>query len=151
MIAVARSEFPPQTIGDHIRRRSLGLMLLQREAAERIGVCEPSIFSWEANVSHPEIRFTPAIIRFLTYNPLPEAKTLAEQLVRQRTTLGLSREGAALEIGVDPGTLAKWERGVKEPTGDFLHRAECFLDGNEARRMDSALLLSATDGLRSQR
>jgi hypothetical protein len=47
----------------------------------------------------------PAIIRFLGYNPLPEANTLAEQLVRYQRTLELSREGAALEIGVDPGTL----------------------------------------------
>lgn len=34
----------------------------------------------------------PAIIRFLGYNPLPEVRTLAEQLVRQRTMQGLSRE-----------------------------------------------------------
>jgi transcriptional regulator with XRE-family HTH domain len=117
----------------------------------RIGrtVREPSIFNWESNKGTPEIRFMPAIIRFLGYNPMPEAKSLAEQLIRQRTTLGMSREGAALEIGVDPGALARWERREREPTGDFLHRAERFLDGNEARRMDSALLLSAMDGLRS--
>jgi len=34
----------------------------------------------------------PAIIRFLGYNPLPAASTLAEQLVRQRT----DRPGLAL-------------------------------------------------------
>jgi hypothetical protein len=62
----------------------------------RIGrtVREPSIFHWEANNGTPEIRFMRAIIRFLGYNPLPEAKSLAEQLVRQRTTLELSRENA---------------------------------------------------------
>jgi hypothetical protein len=43
--------------------------------------------NWEVNVSKPEIRYMPAIIKFLGYNPLAEAKTLAEQLVRQRTTL----------------------------------------------------------------
>jgi hypothetical protein len=33
----------------------------------------------------------PAIIQFLGYNPLPEAKTVAEPLVRHRTALGLSQ------------------------------------------------------------
>jgi DNA-binding XRE family transcriptional regulator len=37
-------------------------------------------------------------------------KTLAEQLVRHRTTLGMSQKKAAEHIGVDPGTLARWER-----------------------------------------
>jgi hypothetical protein len=72
-----------------------------------VGVREASIINWEANKGTPETRFMPAIIQFLGYNPLPEAKSLAEQLVRQPTTLGLSREGAALEIGVDAGTLAR--------------------------------------------
>ena len=49
----------------------------------------------------------PAIIRFLGYNPLPEAKTLAEQLVRRRTTLGMPQKDAVRTIGVDQGTLAE--------------------------------------------
>jgi transcriptional regulator with XRE-family HTH domain len=69
----------------------------------------------------------PAIIRFLGYNPLPEAKTLAEQLVRHRTTLGLSRNEAALQLGVDAGTLARWEHGEREPAGELLERVEQFV------------------------
>jgi hypothetical protein len=41
----------------------------------------PSL-TWESNKGTPEIRFMPAIIRFLGYNPLPPAETLAEQLLR---------------------------------------------------------------------
>ncbi len=55
----------------------------------------------------------PAIIPCLGYNPLPEARSMAEQLVRHRTTLGLSQKEAAREIGVDQGTLARWERGER--------------------------------------
>jgi transcriptional regulator with XRE-family HTH domain len=128
---VIRIPTQPQTIGDHIRRRRLGLKLLQREAAEQIGVCEPSIFNWESNRGTPEIRFMPAIIRFLDYNPLPEATTVAEQLVRHRTALGLSRNKAAKELGVDAGTLARWERGGQEPAGELLRQVERFLDGDE--------------------
>jgi ribosome-binding protein aMBF1 (putative translation factor) len=84
-----------------------------------------------------KIRFMPTIIRFLGYNPLPEAKSLAEQLVRQHTTLGLSREAAAVAIGVDAGTLARWERGEREPAGELLRQVERFLDGQEAQRLES--------------
>ena len=31
------------TVGDHIRRRRLGLRMLQREVAEQLGVGEPSV------------------------------------------------------------------------------------------------------------
>ncbi len=69
----------------------------------------------------------PAIIGFLGFNPLPEGRTVGEQLVLRRTSLGLSQEQAAKRIGVDPGTLAKWERGEREPQGVFATRVERFM------------------------
>jgi transcriptional regulator with XRE-family HTH domain len=120
------------TIGDHIRRKRLGLKMLQREVAERIGVGETSVFNWEADTVGPGIRCMPAIIRFLGYNPLPEADTLGGRLVRHRTSLGMTQGEAALKIGVDPSTLARWERGEREPAGSLLGRAERFLDEAEA-------------------
>jgi len=80
--------------------------MTQAEVAKEIGVCEPSVLFWEANTVNPEIRYMPAVIRFLGYNPLPVAKTLAEQLVRHRTTLGMPQKDAARTMGVDQGTLA---------------------------------------------
>jgi len=50
------------TVGDHIRRRRLGLKMLQREAAELFGVTASSVANWEANSVEPEFRFMPAII-----------------------------------------------------------------------------------------
>ena len=61
----------------------------------------------------------PAIIRFLGYNPLPEAKSWGERLVRHRTSLGMTQEEAAKRPGLDPGTLARWERGEREPAGSL--------------------------------
>jgi len=75
--------------------------MLQKDVAEQLGVDKTSVFNWEANTSKPEIRYMPAIIRFLGYNPLPAANTLAEQLIRQRTSLGLLQKDAAGRIGVD--------------------------------------------------
>ena len=75
-----------------------------------------------------------AIIRFLGYDPQPAANTLGERLVRQRISLGLSQKEATERIGVDPSTLAKWERGEREPAGGFLERVKRFLDGGGERR-----------------
>jgi DNA-binding XRE family transcriptional regulator len=102
----------------------------------RFSVCESSIFNWESNRSKREIRLMATIIQFFGYNPLPEANSLAENLVRRRTTLGLSREGAATEIGVDAATLARWERGEREPLGEFLVHVQRFL-GDEMARNES--------------
>jgi site-specific DNA recombinase len=128
---VVRIPTVPQTVGDHIRKRRLGLKMLQKDVAEQLGVDKTSVFNWEANTSAPEIRYMPAIIRFLGYNPLPAAHTVAEQLVRQRTSLGLSQKESAGRIGVDPSTLAKWERDEREPTGAFLARVKRFLQEGE--------------------
>ena len=69
----------------------------------------------------------PRIIAFLGYNPLPPAKTLGEQIVRLRKTLGLSREELARRLGVDPGTLGRWEVGIRESNGRFLNLINRFL------------------------
>jgi transcriptional regulator with XRE-family HTH domain len=124
-------------LGDHIRRQRLGLKMLQREVAELIDVNKATVENWEANASQPDFRFLPAVIQFLGYNPLPPAKTMAEQLVRHRTTLGLSQQDSAERLGVDPGTLAKWERGEREPAISFQTRIERFLDEPEAQRSKS--------------
>ena len=105
------------TIGEHIRKRRLDLGLLQREAAKRIGVTESTVYNWE-KVMEPEVRFLPKIIEFLGYNPLPEARTLGEQIVRCRKMLGLSRKKMAKHLGVDEGTLAGWERDIRVPSSE---------------------------------
>jgi transcriptional regulator with XRE-family HTH domain len=127
------------TVGDHIRRRRLALKLLQKDVADQVGVDKCSVFNWETNTVSPDIRCMPAIIRFLGYNPLPEAKSWGERLIRHRTSLGMTQGEAAKHLGVDSGTLARWERGEREPAGVLLGRAERFLAeaeaGSEARRV----------------
>ncbi len=95
---------------------------------KQFGACVPGVFNWEANTPQPDFRYMPAVIKFLGYNPLPEATTPAEELVRHRTVLGLFQNEAAKRIGVDQSTLAKWERGEREVTGRFLGRVMRFLE-----------------------
>ena len=132
---VIRIRVEPKTVGDHIRKRRLGLKVYQKDVAAQIGVDETSIHNWETNVSQPSLEYMPAIIDFLGYDPLPPAKTVAEKLVRQRTSLGLSQKESAQRLGVDPSTLARWERGEREPAGEFLVRVDHFLIQSEASRV----------------
>jgi site-specific DNA recombinase len=129
---VIRIPVAPQTVGDHIRKRRLGLKMLQKDVAEQLGVDKTSVFNWEANTANPEVRYMPAIIRFLGYNPLPDADGWGERLVRHRTTLGMTQKDAAARLGVDQGTLARWERDARKPEGAFLDRVKRFLQDGEA-------------------
>jgi transcriptional regulator with XRE-family HTH domain len=103
------------------------LKLLQRQVAEQIGVNKASIGNWESNQSVPSVEYMPAIIRFLGYNPLPPKEDWASRLVQCRTILGLTQKESAHRMGVDPSTLAKWERGKRMPMGEYAARAERFL------------------------
>ena len=126
--AVVRIPTQLNTIGDHMRRRRQTLKLTQKEVAEQIGVDEGSVYNWERNSGEPRLKYMPAIVTFLGYNPLPPAEGMAERLVRRRTSLGLTQKEAAVQIGVDAGTLAPWERGEREPTSAFLSRVERFVE-----------------------
>jgi len=47
----------------------------------------------------------------------------------------MTQKEAALEIGVDQGTLARWERNEREPTGAMLDAITRFLAGDRRQRM----------------
>jgi transcriptional regulator with XRE-family HTH domain len=107
------------------------LKLFQRQVAEQIGADVCSLRNWEANRSKPTVEFMPAIIRFLGYNPLPSGSRWVERLVSWRKALGITQKESARRLRVDQSTLARWERGEREPKGEFAARAENFLMGVE--------------------
>ncbi|MCX6968035.1 MAG: helix-turn-helix transcriptional regulator [Verrucomicrobia bacterium] len=120
----AQTGYPstPKTIGEAIRKRRLDLGLKQREAAKRIGCNYLTLVNWEKGHFSPRVNHMAGVVQFLGYNPLPTGSTIAEQLVAHRKAHGLTQKNFARELGVDPSTLAKWERGDREPKGNFLER-----------------------------
>ncbi len=58
----------------------MDLGLLQRHAAEQIGVALDTYRFWEGNATRPLFRQWPGIIRFLGYRPSPIGDTLPESL-----------------------------------------------------------------------
>jgi transcriptional regulator with XRE-family HTH domain len=103
-----------------MRTRRLNLKLLQKQVADQIGVHETTITGWEGNATIPEVRYMPAIIEFLGYNPLPVGGALPERLAMKRKALGLSKRKMAEMLGLDPATLMGWEAGRHQPTRKSL-------------------------------
>jgi DNA-binding XRE family transcriptional regulator len=63
----------------------------------------------------------PGILRFLGYDPRQEPQTLSQRLRHYRRTHGLFQKTLAARLGVDPGSIADWEKG-KLPKARRLRR-----------------------------
>ena len=106
----------PVTIGDKIRNRRLEKELLQKEVAEQIGVTEDCMTNWENNLSMPETRYLPAIIKFLGYIPFSaNLKVFGEQLKFYRLVHGLTHRQMGKQFNVDGSTVGSWENGEHIP------------------------------------
>ena len=106
----------PQTLGQHLRARRHELSLYLREEAISLGVTPSTLTTWEKVHTTPEIWYWPAILNFLGYDPYPEPKSLGDQLHRRYRQLGLSRNAASRQLGIDAGTLRRYEDGIWTPT-----------------------------------
>jgi DNA-binding XRE family transcriptional regulator len=79
----------PVTLGDHLRRRRLELGLHQKDVAKIIGVTTSSIWNWEHG-AEPVLQYTPRIIEFLGYIPIPCPDDSIERLAWFRKVHGLT-------------------------------------------------------------
>ena len=70
------------------------------------------------------VRMLPRIIHFLGYDPYPEPQSFAQELVARWRRLDLSQKRMAVRLGIDEGTLAKWEKGTVDPAGKQLQIVE---------------------------
>ena len=86
-----------------------------------------SIVNWERGHTVPRINHMAGVTRFLDCNPFPSAGTLAERLLNRRKASGITQKEFARQIGVDPSTLARWERGEREAKGRFQKIIEAVL------------------------
>jgi transcriptional regulator with XRE-family HTH domain len=127
------SEYPKElkTVGDHLRARRLDLKLLQKDVGQRIGGSVSDVWNWENNRVTPAVKFIPAIIAFLGYDPIPQPAGLHERLVWFRRCQGWTQEAFAKVLGVDQTTLAKWERGERVPKGVYMSKVSSVLFAGE--------------------
>ncbi len=117
----------PRSLGEHIKRRRLELSLFQRDVGRQVGCDESSVLNWEKGRNEPELKFIPAILAFLGYDPRPPSQSVGQCLVRYRESRGWSQKRLARELDVDPTTLSRWELGKKAPRGPYQVRVTCLL------------------------
>ena len=84
---------------------------------------------WENQQAEPELKWMPAILAFLEYDPQPAGQTTGERLVRFRKARGWSQKRLASALHVDPTTLSRWELGKRVPWGIYLDRVAGLLSG----------------------
>lgn len=116
-------------LGDHLRKRRLDLGLQMKQAARLLGAHAQSLANWEEGRTAPALHHIPKLIHFVGYDLRPVPTNLAERLTVHRIGLGLPQREMAKRLGVDPGTLSKWETGQREPAGPYLARVELALKG----------------------
>ena len=102
-----------RTLGDHIRKKRIELGLLQRQVADRLGADPQSVNAWELNYHQPSLRLLPAITEFLGYDPnvVADQAPLGRRIAARRRAMGLSQRELAGRLGIDEGTVGRWERG----------------------------------------
>jgi DNA-binding transcriptional regulator YiaG len=117
----------PKRLGDEIRKRRLDLNLRQIDVAKIIGCDEMTVVNWEKGYASPRIHHMAKVVEFLGFDPFSKSDNLAERLVNHWKTRGLSQKAFAARLGVDPGTLARWEQGEREPKGIRAQLVEAVL------------------------
>ncbi|MHB9010697.1 MAG: helix-turn-helix domain-containing protein [Ignavibacteriaceae bacterium] len=111
-----------KTIGDHIRKRRVELKLFQKDVSKILGVKKESIYNWENNYASPKIHLLSKIIKFLGYIPFQlKLETVGGKIIAYRILNGLNQKKLAKQLGIDPTTLARWEKNKGKPHKDFLN------------------------------
>ena len=106
----------PKTIAEHLKKRRYALALDQLGAASILNVVPATYGTWERGQRKPTDCMFPLIQAFLGYSPDPAPTTFPERMIAKRKELGLARKPAARFMGIDEGTLTKWETGESRPT-----------------------------------
>jgi transcriptional regulator with XRE-family HTH domain len=119
-----------KTLGDHLRKKRLDLKLEQKELGKILGVSKATILNWERNRTSPRLDLLPRIVKFLGYIPFEsKGASLGEKIVNFRKLQGMTQEEMAKILGVDPSTLARWEKNKRRPLPKYLVKLKEFMDG----------------------
>jgi transcriptional regulator with XRE-family HTH domain len=130
----------PQTLGEHLKKRRRLLGLLQREAAERMGIQRDTYVNWEKDKTRPVASQFRPVVSFLGYDPTPTPETLSERLEAKRRALGVTFAQVARYLGWNSGTLARYLSGKWRMPLGRAKAFETFLAAEEANLASIRLL-----------
>jgi transcriptional regulator with XRE-family HTH domain len=117
----------PQNLGEHLKKRRRELGLLQREAANRMGIRTDTYANWEKGKTEPVTAQFRPVVEFLGYDPMPAPETLSERLKTKQRELGVTFAQVARFLGWDPGTLTRYLNGTWHIPPDRAALLNAFL------------------------
>jgi transcriptional regulator with XRE-family HTH domain len=123
-------------LGEHLKKRRRELGLLQREAANRMGIGTDTYANWEKGKTEPVAAQFRPVVELLGYDPTPAPKTLAERLKAKRRELGVTFSQVARYFGWDEGTLTRYLNGTWRVPSARADELEAFLLAQEADLID---------------
>jgi transcriptional regulator with XRE-family HTH domain len=114
-----------ESVGDHLRARRIEQELKQSDVSVILQVSEATITNWENNLTKPETRYIPAIIRFLGYNPnTADTNSLGGRIKYYRQTNGLTHKKMGKIFGVNASTIGSWENNEHVPNRRLLKQID---------------------------
>ena len=119
--------YDPLTFGEHIKKARIDRGLTQSNAVAFLSVSEETLHNWETGKTAPPVKYWPAIMEFLGYCPYQRARSLGDRLRLHRMHRGLSHRALAKMLGVDSGSLSRWETSEREPWGKYREIIVKFL------------------------
>jgi transcriptional regulator with XRE-family HTH domain len=125
-----REKYPEvcRTWGDWIKCRRLDLKLSKRQLSLKLNVSDVTIYLWEKNRVRPSLAQIPKIIDFVGCDPYwKKSENLGDKIREYRRVHGLSQKKFAEQMGVDPTSLAAWERGEHRVSERLIERLDAFI------------------------
>jgi len=144
-----KSGYPTKinTIGDLVRKTRMDLDLEVKQLANKLGMCEQAIINLEKNRSQSRPHLLKKVVEFLRphvngsmpdkdfwdlcfkNNPLypKQQNTFGDKLRSTRMQNFLSIPNLAKELGVDPTSVAKWERMESKPIPKYKKRVLAWI------------------------
>jgi transcriptional regulator with XRE-family HTH domain len=119
-----REEMPDvlRTWGDWIRARRIEKRLTKRQLSLNLNVSDVTIYLWEKNKIKPSLAQIPKILEFIGRDPFEKkTESLADKIKEYRRVHGLSQRNLAARLGVDPATLAGWEKVEHHPNKNLIN------------------------------
>ena len=105
--------------------------MLQREAAERMGIQRDTYTNWEKDKTRPVASQFRPVVEFLGYDPTPAPETLSERLKAKRRELGVTFAQVARYLEWDAGSLTRYLNGTWRMPPSRVDQLEVFLSANE--------------------
>jgi ribosome-binding protein aMBF1 (putative translation factor) len=100
-------------IGDHIRKTRLDRGMNRKTAAKELRIDPISLKNWEEARTEVEVRLYPQILMWLGYDPMPQPKSVGEQMRNARLARGWSRKRLATAADIDEGTVKRLEADTR--------------------------------------